>query len=142
MKTKLVNEQLQVYVLVLDSGDEVIECLTRFAKESGISSAQITGIGAFSGATVGYFDFNIKDYRKIPIEEQVELLSLLGDISLYDNEPKVHAHVVLGKADGAAYGGHLLKANVKPTLEITLTVLPTQLQRAMDSESGIPLIRL
>ena len=64
----------------------------------------------FSKATLGFFDFSIKDYKKIEIDEQVEVLNIAGDISLYKNEIKIHAHVVVGKSDGTAHGGHLLKA--------------------------------
>ena len=67
---------------------------------------------------------------------------MTGDITLYKDEPKVHAHVVVGKEDGTAHGGHLLEAIVNPTLEIILTESPTYLQREMDEAIGIPLINV
>ena len=142
MRSKLVNGNPKTYVLVFETGDEVIEGLTAFASANSIAACGLTAIGALSKVEVGYFDFSIKDYKPIHITEQVEVLSLIGDISLYENEPKIHAHVVVGKADGTAHGGHLLKAYVNPTLEVVLTELPAYLNRVRDEASGIPLIKL
>ena len=78
----------------------------------------------------------------IKLQEQVELLSLIGDIALKDDEPQVHAHLVIGRQDGTAHGGHLLSATVRPTCEIVITESPQHLQKEIDPESGIALIRL
>jgi len=74
------------------------------------------------------------------IQEQVEVLSLIGDIALDDGEPKVHAHVVVGKSDGTAHGGHVLEAHVRPTLEVVLTESPRHLRKRFDPESCLALI--
>ena len=142
MKFKLVNSSPQTYILVFEAGDEVVEGISRFAKENKLKAASISAIGAFSKAELGYFDLSIKDYKVIPVTEQVEVLSLTGDIVLYDNQPKLHAHVVIGKPDGSAHGGHLLNAFVNPTLEVIITELPAYLHREMDKAAGIPLIKL
>ncbi len=93
--------------------------------------------------TLGYFDWQKKEYKKIPIAEQVEVLSLIGDVAWKeDGEPEVHAHVVLGKADGTAWGGHLMEAHVRPTLEVILMEAPRHLERRYDPESGLALIRV
>ena len=91
-------------------------------------------------AVVAYFDWPTKQYRHIPIDEQVEVLSLVGDISLEDGTPKVHAHVVVGKRDASAHGGHLIEGHVRPTLEIVITETPRHLGRRFDPESGLALI--
>ncbi len=143
MKSKLLNNDKQkTFAIILDSGDEVMESILSFAKEQNLSAAQFTAIGAFSEVTLGYFDFSIKDYKKNEIKEQVEVCTLAGDVSLYKDEHKVHAHVVVGKKDGVAYGGHVLKAIAHPTLEIILTESPAYLIREMDKDSGIPLISI
>lgn len=67
---------------------------------------------------------------------------MIGDVALYGNESKVHAHVVLGKENGIAMGGHLLKAIVHPTLELIIEETPGYLQRRMDEETGLPLIKI
>ena len=143
MKSRILNSGDQTtYAVVLDQGDEVVQMLTAFARDHGLDASQITAIGAFSEATLGYFDRATKQYRKIPIREQVEVLSLVGDIALDGDQPKLHAHVVLGKSDGTAHGGHLLDARVWPTLEVIVTESPRHLRRRMDPASGLALIDL
>ena len=140
--TPLHGREPKTYALIFDKGDEVIAELTTFAKAEGLVGAHFTAIGAFSRVTLGFFDRARKDYTKIPLPEQVEVLSLVGDVALQDGEPKVHAHVVVGKADGTAHGGHLLDARVWPTLELVLTESPRELTRRSDRESGLALIDL
>ena len=141
MKYKLIDGVDKVtYALIFDSGDEVMDILKTFANEHSLKASRITAIGAFSKAVLGYFDFSIKDYKKIPVDEQVEVVSLIGDIALYGNDSKVHAHVVLGRSDGMAMGGHLLQAIVHPTLEVILTESPGYLQRRIDEATGLALI--
>jgi uncharacterized protein len=129
-------------VLILDTGDEVVSTLTAFAKENHIGGAHFTAIGAFSDAGIGYFDLQKKDYLKNQVNEQVEVVSLIGDIALDKGEPKIHAHVVVGKRNGSAMGGHLLEAHVRPTLEVMLQESGEQLKRRFDPESGLALIDL
>lgn len=144
MQAKLLQEEQgqQTYALVFDTGDEVMTGLRDFASKHRLSGSHFTAIGAFSDLIVGYFDWEQKDYKKIPLREQVEVLSLAGDIALDEGKPQVHAHVVVGKSDGTAHGGHLLEAHVRPTLEVILVESPQHLQRQTDRESGLALIRL
>lgn len=127
-------------VLVFDTGEEVVSTLTAFAKENDIAAAHFTAIGAFSDADLGYFDPQKKQYLKNQVNEQVEVVSLIGDIALDKGEPKVHAHVVVGKKNGGAMGGHLLEAHVRPTLELVLEDSGEQLKRKFDPASGLALI--
>ena len=138
--TFLYGDDQKTYALIFDKGDEVVRELTAFAKQHAVGAAHFTAIGALSEVTLGYFDRGRKDYTKIPVREQVEVLSLAGDIARQDGEPKVHAHIVVGKADGSAHGGHLLDARVWPTLELILTESPRALARRSDRESGLALI--
>lgn len=142
MKSKLINDGPQkTYALVLDKGDEAVGSIEGFARENGIAAAQITGIGAFSDAVLGFFDWETKEYRKIPVKEQVEVVSLLGDVALGpDGKPALHPHVVISRADGSAMGGHLLEARVRPTLEVVLTESPRYLHKRKDPDSGLALI--
>jgi predicted DNA-binding protein with PD1-like motif len=141
MKAKLINTGPQkTWALIFDKGDEVIHGLKQFAREQHLGASQFTAIGAFSDLTLGFFVMDKKDYNRIPIHEQVEVLSLVGDIALKDDEPKVHAHVVVGKMDGTAHGGHLIEARVMPTLEVMLNESPVHLQRTLDEETGLALI--
>lgn len=132
----------RTFALIFDPDDEVISGLKAFAMEQGLAASRFSAIGAFKDALLGYFDWQKKEYEKIPLHEQVEVLSLLGDVTLKDGKPSIHAHVVVGKRDGTAHGGHLLEAHVRPTLEVILTEAPKHLTRHFDETSGLALIRL
>src|SRR5262245_52807675 len=116
----------KTWALIFDKGDEPVAGLTAFAKTEKLGGAHFTAIGAFSEVTA-------RDYKQIPLREQVEVLSHRG-------APKVHAHVVVGRADGEARGGHLLSARVWPTLELVLTESPRHLRKRHDPDTGLALI--
>jgi len=138
----LLNEHggLRTFALVLAVGDEAMSAITSFAAEHQLRATQFTAIGALSRVVVAYFDWETKKYRNISIDQQVEVLSLVGDITLENGKPKVHAHVTVSKADATAHGGHLVEGQVRPTLEIILTETPAHLQRRFDPETGLALI--
>lgn len=142
MKSALLHERdgLRMFVVVLATGEEVIQELTQFAKDQRLAASQFTAIGAFERAIVAYFDWETKRYLPIPIDEQVEVLSMVGDITLDGDSPKLHAHTVVGKRDGSAHGGHVMEGHVRPTLEVLVTELPRHLHRKHDAESGLALI--
>lgn len=144
MKHKLLNAQPErTYAVVLNPGDDPVSCLTRLAAEERLDAARLTGIGAFCSVVVGFFDLERRDYERIGIDEQVEVISLVGDIALGpDGAPQLHMHVVLGKRDGTAWGGHLLEARVQPTLEVMLVESPSHLRRRIDPATGLALIAL
>lgn len=143
MKAKLINDGPEkTWAVIFETGDEFHAGLSQWAEQEGLHAAHLTAIGAFEKATVGYFDWETKDYVKIPIPEQVEVLSLVGDIATLDGKPKLHAHVVVGKRDGTAHGGHVLEAYVRPTLEVILTEPPGHLRKKHDPETGLALIDL
>ena len=145
MKSQLIHEHEgeKTFVLVFAAGDEAIAGLTAFAREKKLAASHFTAIGGFQEATLGYFDLEKKDYNKIPVREQVEVLSLVGDITLTEKgEPKIHAHVVLGRSDASTRGGHLIEARVRPTLEVMLVESPKHLRRKHDPQSGLALIQL
>jgi predicted DNA-binding protein with PD1-like motif len=143
MQSKLLADDVEkTYALIFDKGDEVISTLKSFAAEHKLTAAHFTAIGAFREATLGYFDRDRRDYKKIPVHEQVEVLSLIGDVAAKDGKPEIHAHVVVGTSEGAARGGHILEATVWPTLEVILTETPKYLRRVHDDETGLALIDL
>jgi predicted DNA-binding protein with PD1-like motif len=130
------------FVLVFETGDEVAAGLLNFARENDIKTAFFVGVGACQKVTLGFFDLEKKDYEKRAIDEQVEVMSIVGNIATYENEPKIHAHVVIGKRDSIAHGGHLIDAVVRPTLEVFVTESPVELVRALDVKTNLPLIDL
>jgi uncharacterized protein len=98
--------------------------------------------GAQRERSLGWLNWETKQYEpSVSLDEQVELVSLIGDIALKDGEPQVHAHAVVGKRDGTAHGGHLLQARVRPTCEVVLTESPAHLKKEFDPATGIALIK-
>ena len=144
MKSKLLHEKdgLRTFAIVFDKGDSVNEQLLNFAGANRFADAHIAAIGAFSDVTLGYFDRTQKKYLPIPIRDQVEVLSFAGNIVSKEGKPFLHAHIVVGKRDGSAHGGHFLEGKVWPTLEMIVTELPVHLRRTKDEESGLALINL
>src|SRR6266568_7226107 len=136
MKSKLLHDEngLKTFAIVFDKEEEVREKLLEFANTNRFADAHLTAIGAFSEVTLGFFDRQLKNYKKIPLKEQVEVLSFTGNIVPKDGKPRLHAHVVVGKADGTAHGGHLLDGRVWPTLELVLTESTRVLARVSDRE--------
>ncbi len=143
MRYKLLDQinGLKIFAVILQFGDEVKDALLRFAKAEHITAASFTAIGAFERATVAWYDIQIKQYRPISIDEQVELLSCIGDFSLTQNgNQQLHAHLVVGRSDGTTRGGHLLEAHVRPTFEAIVSESPVYLRRTFDPTSGLSLI--
>ena len=130
------------FVVVLDTGEEAVESLLSFAREQRVTGAALTGLGAFQDVTLGFFDIDRKDYERIRLDEQVEVLTLVGNFATKDGEAKLHPHVVVSKRNGQAFGGHLLEAHVRPTLEVIVTETPANLRRKTDPETGLPLLAL
>ena len=143
MRSRQVAENPKTFVVVLDTGDEILSSLKSASQAERLAGSSFKAIGALSDVEVGWFNWETRKYQTaVKLQEQVELLSLIGDIALEDGEPQVHAHLVIGRQDGSAHGGHLLRATVRPTCEIVITESPKHLQKKIDPESGIALIRL
>ena len=142
MQVQLLNpeEPTKQYAVIFYQGDEAFSGLLDFAEKYHISSAHFTAIGALNGATLGWFDPQRKMYKKIPIEGQVEVIGMSGDIALYQGKPVVHTHMVVGTSDGTTRGGHVLDAYVSPTLEVMVTVDPISMQKRFDPETDLTLI--
>jgi uncharacterized protein len=142
MQAKLVKDtpEEKVYAIIFHQGDEVLSGLTDFAIAHHIGDAHLTAIGAASSGTLAWLDIPRKSYRRIPVTQQVEILSLIGDIATFNDKPVVHVHAVVGKQDGSTMGGHVLELNINPTLEVFLTVNATPLKKKLDEGTGMKLI--
>ena len=145
MHSKLVSKsgETRVWIVVLEMGEEAKASLLSLAKVENIEAASFVALGAFEKATLGYFDWPTKKYKPIPIDEQVEVVTLVGDIVPDETgKPSLHAHTVLGRSDGSTRGGHLIAGLVRPTLEITVTETPAHLTRRKHPELGVALIEM
>jgi predicted DNA-binding protein with PD1-like motif len=144
MQQKLFHESggQRTFTVVIETGEEEMGCLEAFAKQHRVSAAQISSIGAFSGMTLNYFDWEKKRDLSNKVEEQVEVTSLLGDVAgAPSGEPSIHIHLVVGRRDGLAWAGHLGTSNIRSTLELVITESPAHLQKVKDPERGLALIR-
>jgi predicted DNA-binding protein with PD1-like motif len=148
MKSQLLNkpdnqqEREETHVLIFESGDEVMTELKKFMQENNVTAARFSAIGAFSNATLAYFDWEKKEYQNFSINEQVEVLALTGDVALKEGKPAIHAHVIVGFKDGSTKGGHLQNAHARPTLEVMLEKSPAYMRKSFNEESGLMLIDL
>lgn len=142
MRHKQIAENPKTIAIIMDPGDEIADVLQQFATSQKLSGSSFKAIGALSHAKLGWFNWETKKYEVAEeLDEQVELLSLIGDIALKDGKPQVHAHLTVARRDGTAHGGHLLEAHVRPTCELILTESAAHLQKRFDPESGLALIR-
>ena len=143
MKSRQIDQFPKTFILVFETGDELARGLLDFANQASLSAASFKAVGALSSVRLGWFSWDNRKYEpSVTLDEQVELLSLIGDVALKDGQPVVHAHAVIGRKDGTAQGGHLLEAHVRPTCEVILTESPIHLQKQIDPQSGLALIRL
>jgi len=143
MHSKLVSKpgETRVWIAVLEKSEEAKEQLLALAKQEKIENASFVALGAFEKAVIAYFDWEKKKYMPIPVDDQVEVITLTGDIIPDDKgKPSLHAHTVLGRHDGTTCGGHLMEGHVRPTLEVTVTELPAHLKRHTHAELGVALI--
>lgn len=125
------------YQLRLEAGGPIRDQLTRLLKAEGIGYAAVSGIGAVSSANVWYWNAQMRDYEKHDIDEQVEIVSLLGTATMKDGAPFLHLHVTLGRRDLSIIGGHLDDAVVNPNLEIWLQREERPVNRVLDEGCGL-----
>lgn len=135
-----VHDHARRFIFVGEMGDDALQALQQFCERERIESAAISGIGGFHNAELGYYDMEAKRYEPIVVQEQVEVLSLLGNVTVYQGKPKVHVHCIVGHRDGRTTGGHLLGGIVRPTLELAIDEWPSAIARGDRPEIGIPLI--
>jgi predicted DNA-binding protein with PD1-like motif len=143
MKSRLLTESdgLKTFAVILEQGDEVMSSLQAFAEGEKLRASSFSAVGAFERGVLGWFDWARKDYERIEVSEQAEVLSLLGDVTLDGAKRKVHAHAVLGLRGGTTRGGHLLEGHVRPTLELFLQETAGELRRVFDPRARITLIK-
>lgn len=142
MKVKLINsgEGPKQYAVIFSVGDEAYSGLLDFAQKYRVTSGHFTAIGALSSVVLGWFDPQKKMYLENPIAEQVEAVTMTGDFAMYQGKPSLHTHIVVGRRDGTARGGHVIEAIVSPTLEVFVTVDPVPLHKKYDPSTDLTLI--
>jgi predicted DNA-binding protein with PD1-like motif len=128
------------FALVFDMGDDVLAEFQQFCETAHIYTARVQGIGGFGRAQLGYYDMEAQRYEPIDVDEQVEVISLAGNVTLYESKPRIHLHCIVSHRGGHCTAGHLLGGIVRPTLELFVDDLPVRLHRVDRPDAGIPLI--
>jgi predicted DNA-binding protein with PD1-like motif len=145
LQTRLIAENPsgeRTYAVIFAKGDEIMSGLTQFAVREKLVAGHFTAIGALEGARFGWFDRALRSYRNIPIDQQVEVISLIGDVGVVNGVPQIHAHGAVGFPDGQMRGGHVLEAIVCPTLELFFTAYRQPLIKTHDAETNLSLFDL
>jgi predicted DNA-binding protein with PD1-like motif len=123
-------------------GEDILSSIEKIANENKIQSAHFSMIGAVSGVHLGYFDRELNGYKDFSVEEDLEIVSGIGNISKLDGKYTVHAHTVAADETGRCYGGHLLGGcKVSVTIELVITEIP-ELTRARDEKTGLNLLNI
>jgi predicted DNA-binding protein with PD1-like motif len=143
LKVKLLSEtkDTKTYMLVFAKGDEVVAGLTEFAKKNNIQSASYSGLGDALKIKVGWFNYDKKKFKVIPIDT-AEVTSLKGHVAWFKGKPVAHTHMSASVEDGSVKGGHLLELICGPTIEIVLTTQPVKLHKKLDPEFEAALVDL
>jgi uncharacterized protein len=123
----------------LAKGDDLLAALEGLAQEHGITLGEVTAIGAVSQARIGYYNQAERQYYFLDLARPLEILSLIGNISVKDGKPMVHAHVTLGDNEGRAFGGHLAPGTLVFACEFAILEhqSATTLVRQMDEPTGL-----
>lgn len=130
-----------MYVVRINKGEDVIETLKKFAADNGIKLGSITGIGASNQVTLGLFDTSSKKYIPHEYKGDFEIASLTGNISTMNGETYLHVHACIADENNRTYGGHLSRAVISATGEIFINAAEGEVDRELDSDTGINLIR-
>lgn len=138
---KIIQHQSDRYILRFDRGEEVISALADFCKLERIEAASFNAIGATNDATVCFYNMHDKKYEDHHIKgENLEIVSLIGNVSVLDFKPLVHAHVTLGDSSLNLRGGHAKKLVVSATCEMSLQKFKGWIERKFDEETGLNLM--
>ena len=130
------------YQVRLDSGEHVQAALVPWLADEGIGYAAVSGLGAVRQVTLSYWNADSRQYETHERAEQMEVVSLVGNVTLKDDAPFLHLHVALGRRDLSLIGGHFNDAIAHPTLEIWLRPEAEAVRRAPDAASGLSLMDL
>lgn len=133
----------RVIVGKLEPDEDIIDAITDLVKQHNITSGFINIIGALKKITIGFFDLESMKYNFKTFDEDVELISCMGNISYKEGDPIIHLHVAIGREDFSLIGGHLSQPSiVSITGEVFIFEIAEKLNRAIDPKFGLTLMDL
>ncbi len=130
------------YIVSIDNHTEIADALLSFCSETGIKSGSISGIGAIDSMTLRFFNPATKKYVDRQFNEQMEIASLLGNVSILDGKTYLHLHIVAGRSDYSTLGGHLLSARLSGAGEFFVEDFGVDAERAYSEEIGLNIYKL
>ena len=130
----------RAFVGRLATGSDLVDEIERFCLEREVTAAQVTVIGAVRRARYAYYEQGDHRYLELQTDTHHELAGFVGNISLRDDKPFLHAHATLGDAAGATVGGHLLRGTEVFAAEVMIRELgDVSLVRLPDEATGLAL---
>jgi predicted DNA-binding protein with PD1-like motif len=130
----------EAFVVRLETGEEIHASLKELARLERIDVAGIEGIGAVYDAVLGYFDRVAREYLRRTVPEEMEILSLAGNLAIKESRPFAHLHIVLGGQNCEAVAGHLFEGKTGATCEMIVRPLKGFVQRKLDPVTGLYLL--
>jgi uncharacterized protein len=129
------------FLIRCDIGDEIVSRLKGFAAENKIYSGTVIGIGSIKDPELGYYDIEKKIYLKKRFEGDYELLNLSGNFARFGEEVIPHCHATISDPEFHVIGGHLFRAEVAVTTEFYIRPGGIELNRALDKQTGLNLLK-
>lgn len=130
------------YLIRLHRGEEVVSTLTDFVRTHSIQAGSVSGIGAVSDPSLGFFDPGTREYHQEEFSGGYEVVNLAGNISVLDGQEMLHIHATVADDNHQTRGGHLFKATVSVTLEVVIIKFVGRVDRTMDGDIGLNLLDL
>lgn len=137
------TQDIYGFTLRLEKGEKLVECLTGFVKEQNLRAGWVLGLGGLAWAELGFYALDQGEYKWTKLDELLELTNLTGNIAWQDDQPALHLHATVSKADYSAMGGHLREAEVGGTVELSIRKwVGDDLVRRRDEQTGLNLLNL
>jgi uncharacterized protein len=130
----------RAFVGRLEPGSDLIDEIERHCAEQGITAAQVSVVGAVRRARYGYYEQERRGYRELETDTHHEITGFVGNISLREGKPFLHAHATFSNGGGVTVGGHLLRGIEVFVAEVMIRELSgVALVRQHDEETGLAL---
>ncbi|MBN1900612.1 DNA-binding protein [Candidatus Sumerlaeota bacterium] len=124
----------------LEKGEDILEAVTEFARRNQIRLGIIQGIGALQKAKFSIYDQVKKQYHEIVLDEEAEVTSLSGNISMKDGAVFCHLHITLANGEKKAMGGHVCPGCIVFALEFEIReMIGEDFHRMPDEGTGLSL---
>src|SRR3989344_6571594 len=135
----IVGQHNDMVVMNLARGEELMATLSSWCVENQVVGATLAGLGAADELEIAYYNLGTKTFERHMIKEDVEILSLVGNVAMLEDQRILHIHGTFGRKDLSTFGGHIFALRVSGACEVHLTVFPQAFTRAYDEQTGLNL---